>query len=321
MKFGIIDNNIISIKKVYTFMALSNAHPSTTTPHKTWRTHMQTAAVLFKLRVVSLLLMASVGGAFLAADGWPGFGSLFLVLLTGGMSAAGASCLNQYIERDKDKKMTRTSKRPLPTGAIDQQWVPFAGINLIVLACIIAAPIEIMLAVWLFIGAFIYVVIYTIWLKPRTLLNIVIGGAAGSAAVMSGGAAVGNAQHQGVIVLALLLFLWTPSHFWSLAMLYRDDYMKADVPMLPTQMSMTHAAWWVLSHTIPTAIAALLLTLTPELGWFYFVPILFASIDMVRQNVRLIYHATPQNARTFFMSSNIYLTIVLVAICLDTLLF
>ncbi len=301
-------------------MSLSNTHAPTISLRETWRGHLQTAVVLFKLRVVSLLLMASVGGAFLAADGWPGFGALFLVLLTGGMSAAGASCLNQYIEREKDKKMTRTRKRPLPAGTIDQQWVPFAGINLIVLACIIAAPFQIMLSVWLLIGAIIYVVIYTIWLKPRTLLNIVIGGAAGSAAVMSGGAAVGDWQNQGVIVLALMLFLWTPSHFWSLAMLYRDDYMRADVPMLPTQMSMGSAAWWVLSHTLPTAIAALLLTVVPELGWLYFVPVLFASADMVRRNVRLIRQPTPANARSFFISSNIYLTIVLVAICVDTVL-
>ena len=272
---------------------------------------------LFKLRVVSLLLMASVGGAFLGAKGWPHWGELVLLLLTGGMSAAGASALNQYIERDKDKKMSRTRLRPLPSGDIDQSWVPMVGINLIVLAMIIAAPFRPMLSFYLLVGAFIYVVIYTMWLKPRTLLNIVIGGAAGSAAVMSGGAAVGHASDIGVIVLALILFLWTPSHFWSLAMLYRDDYLRADVPMLPTKMSNGMAAWWVLSHTLPTVIGALLLTLIPALGWIYFVPVAIASADFVRRNIKLIKQPTAINARSFFISSNIYLTVVLTAIMLD----
>lgn len=288
---------------------------------RNWRETMQIMQTLFKMRVVSLLLLSSIAGAFLGATGWPGFGPLLLVFITGGMSACGASALNQYIEREKDKKMTRTRKRPLPTGMIDQQWVPIAGINLIVLSVIIALSFRNgMLAVYLAAGAFIYVCVYTLWLKPRTLLNIVVGGAAGSAAVLAGGAAVGVPFDRAVWVLSLVVFLWTPAHFWSLAVLYRDDYKAAEVPMLPTLVSERASAWWVFAHTLPMAISAQLLTLIDGLGWVYGVLVFLFSADMIRRNIQFIYRPTKKRARTFFISSNIYLMIIFLAIGLDVMI-
>ena len=293
--------------------------PEPTQAHvNSWRDLFKIGMVLFKVRVVSLLVMAAIGGAFLGAKGWPGWSHFGLISLTGTLAAMGASALNQYIERERDKQMTRTSKRPLPAGTIDSWWVPLTGVGLVALPVLVMLPFNPALSFFLLLGAVIYVGIYTIWLKPRTLLNIVIGGAAGSAAVMAGGAAVGAWQDPAVIVLALMLFLWTPSHFWSLAILYREDYARADVPMLPTQMSERNAAWWVLSHTAPTAIAALLLAIVPALGWLYFVPVLIFSVDMVRRNIQLIRKPTKKNARAFFMSTNYYLMVVLLAICVDT---
>ncbi len=301
-------------------MSLPNlGKPTVAEPRVDWRVLWRNMVVLFKLRVVALLLMAAVGGAFLGAGGWPGVGPLALLLLTGGMAAAGASALNQYWERERDKQMSRTRYRPLPAGQLEQRWVPILGLSLIALAALPVLPVNPALAFFLLLGAFIYVVIYTIWLKPRTLLNIVIGGAAGSAAVMSGGAAVGQWQSPAVIVLALLVFLWTPSHFWSLAIVYRDDYQRAHVPMLPTRVTPRQAAWWVLSHTLPTTLAALLLTLTPHLGWVYLAPVALVSVDLLRRNIRLIQSPTPAHARALFIASNLYLTVLLLAICLDTL--
>ncbi len=285
-------------------------------PH-TLRSYLNIITVLFKLRVVSLLLMAAVGGAFLGAQGWPGMTDLAILLLTGGAAAAGSSALNQYWEREKDKKMARTRHRPLPTGMIEQRWVPVVALALIFVPSLAVLPYNPWLTFWLLFGAFIYVVVYTIWLKPRTLLNVVIGGAAGSAAVMSGGAAVFNWQEPAVIVLALVLFVWSPCHFWSLALLYRDDYTRADVPMLPTKVTPHQAAWWVLSHALPTVIGSLLLVLTPSLGWLYFVPTLLVSADLLRRNVRLIRDPSPVNARGFFISSNIFLTVLLGAVYLN----
>jgi heme o synthase len=284
-----------------------------------WREFLRMLVVLFKLRVVSLLLLAAVGGAFLGARGWPGLGRLLLVLLAGGAAASGASALNQYIERTSDVIMSRTRLRPLPAGAISHPRVVIVlGLLLILVPSLALLPFNPALGFYLALGAFIYVAIYTIWLKPRTLLNIVIGGAAGSAAVMSGGAAVGAASDPAVITLALLVFLWTPSHFWSLAILYKDDYVRADVPMLPARTSLRTAAWWVLLHTGATILAALLLGLTPALGWAYVVPVLGASVDLLWRNGRLIAEPTPRNARSLFIASNVYLTIVLLALLVST---
>ncbi|MBK9049692.1 MAG: UbiA family prenyltransferase [Chloroflexi bacterium] len=182
---------------------------STTTIN--WREWLQEWVVLFKLRVVSLLLLAAVGGAFLGARGWPGWGTLLLVLVTGGMAASGASALNQYLERHLDARMNRTRSRPMVTGSVARpRTILILGLILIALPTLAVLPFNPALSFYLVLGAFIYIGVYTIWLKPRTLLNIVIGGAAGSAAVMSGGAAANAANDVAVITLALLVFLWTP---------------------------------------------------------------------------------------------------------------
>lgn len=283
-----------------------------------WRSAMQTAVVLFKLRIVFLLLVAATGGAFLAAGGWPGWGVLLLTWVTGGLAAAGASALNQYWERHRDGLMGRTRKRPLVNGDIaDPRWVPWVALALVVVPVLAVLPFNRPLAFFLAAGAFVYVGIYTIWLKPRTLLNIVIGGAAGSAAVLSGSAAAGAWNAPGALVLAAILFLWTPFHFWSLAILYRDEYKRADVPMLPTQTSPRGAAWWVMSHTLPTAVLSLLMVVLPGLGWIFFLPVLAISVDLFHRNVQLIRDPSSINARRLFMSSNYYLLILLLAICVD----
>jgi protoheme IX farnesyltransferase len=284
-----------------------------------WRDLFIMIIVLFKMRIVFLLLMAATGGAFLAASGWPGLGKMVLIWLTGGMAASGASSLNQYLERKSDGAMGRTKKRPLVNGDIpNPNWVPWVGIALIVLPVTAVFSFNPALSFFLLLGALIYVVIYTIWLKPRTLLNIVIGGAAGSAAVLSGSAAVGQWNNPGALVLSLILFLWTPFHFWSLALLYRDDYTRADVPMLPTKTSPRQAAWWVMSHTIPTGLAGLLLVVLPSLGWLYFAPMFLVTADLFWRNVKLIKDPSPAHARSLFMASNIYLTALLLIILIDS---
>jgi protoheme IX farnesyltransferase len=286
-----------------------------------WLAWLKTAIVLFKLRIVFLLVVAATGGAFLAVGGWPGWEALLLTWVTGSLAAAGASSLNQYLERHSDGAMGRTEKRPLVTGDITHpNFVPIIGISLILLPSLAVLPFNPALAFFLLFGAFIYVVIYTIWLKQRTVLNIVIGGAAGSAAVLSGGAAAGTWHEPGVLVLSLILFLWTPFHFWSLAILYRDDYQRADVPMLPVKMLPRQAAVWVMTHTLPTAVAGLLLVLLPSLGWLYFVPMLLVTVELLRRNIQLIRNPSRRQALAMFLASNNYLLILLVMICLDTTL-
>ena len=282
---------------------------------------LSTVVVLFKLRVVFLLVVAATGGAFLAAGSWPGWRVLLLTWITGGMAAAGSSALNQYWERRSDASMGRTSQRPLVTGEIDDpRWVPIVGLLLIFIPSLAVLPFNPALTFFLLAGAFIYVIIYTIWLKPRTLLNVVIGGLAGSAAVLCGSAAAGMWDAPGALLLALILFFWSPFHFWSLALIYRDEYAKADFPMLPARTSPRNAAWWILAHTIPTGIAGLLLTFLPFLGWIYFVPVFLITADLFWRAVKLIQDPSPINARGLFISSNLYLLVVLVCICVGTII-
>ena len=289
-------------------------------PRRSIATLGRTLAVLFKLRVVALLLFAAVGGAFLAAGGWPGAGPLLLLLVTGGLSAAGASALNEYLEQETDSLMVRTRRRPLVTGSIARPgWVPYVATLMILLPSLGVMPLNKALGFFLLLGAAIYVGIYTLWLKPRTLLNIVIGGAAGSAAVLSGSAAAGAWNDPGAVVLALLVFLWTPTHFWSLAMVYRQDYARGGIPMLPVKVGERTAAWWVLLHTGATALAALLLTVHPVLGWLYLVPVGAATVDLMRRNLRLVVRPEAKGAYRLFHVSNLYLALVLVMICVDAL--
>ncbi len=157
-----------------------------------WSERLRALGVLFRLRIVALLLFAAVAGAFLGAGTWPGGGALAILLVTGGLAAAGASALNEYLERETDARMRRTRhRRPLVTGVIARPgWVLVVGAAMIVLPALAVASANPALAFFLLAGAGIYVGVYTLWLKPRTPLNIVIGGAAGSCAVLSGGAAV-----------------------------------------------------------------------------------------------------------------------------------
>lgn len=283
---------------------------------------IKSIAVLFKLRVVSLLVLSAIGGAFLGARGWPGWGNFGLICLTGTLTAAGASAINQYWERENDRLMKRTASRPLASGEIENpHLVLLISILLILIPSLAVFPIRPWLTVYLLVGAFIYVVIYTIWLKPRTQLNIVIGGAAGSAAVLSGGAVVGMHHDPAVLALAAVMFVWTPAHFWSLAMMMRDEYAASGTPMLPTQSSLRTAAWMVFAHTVPTIFGAILLAVVPELGLWYFIPVALFSLDLLRRNISLIRTPNTPNAKSLFLASNFYLMVVLLAIMLVTSFF
>ncbi len=282
---------------------------------------LRSLAVLFKLRVVVLLMMAAMGGAVIGAAGPPAGSALLVLTVTGTLAAAGASAINQYLERQRDKLMVRTRHRPLPSGQIAHPiWVLFVGQGMILLAVALALlwgnrP----LALFLALGAAIYVGVYTLWLKPRTALNIVIGGSAGSCAVLSGGAAVGQWAAPGVLALALLVFLWTPVHFWSLAMAYRRDYAGAGFPMLPTRCSPRQAAGWIALHTLATGLVALVMAAHPALGGRYLLPVALATGVLGQQTLRLLVHPTEATALSLYKVSNAYLGIVLVALTIACL--
>lgn len=300
------------------------ASPATEERKKTTVTRSKTLIwkslmVLFKVRVVMLLLFAAVGGAFLAAGGWPGMRDLALLLFSGGLAAGGASAINQYLERGFDARMERTRKRPLAAQSMAHiRWVPYAGALMILLPALVVLPFRPALSAFVLLGAVIYLGVYTVWLKPRTPLNIVVGGAAGSAAVLSGASAAGTWRDPGALVLALLIFLWTPTHFWSLSIAYRDDYARGGFPMLPVQVTPRAAGWWVLLHATGAALAALALATEPALGWVYLVPVGLATISFLVLCARLIVQPGKRRALALFHASNLYLAIVMLMVCVDT---
>ncbi len=275
------------------------------------KARLKALAGLFKLRIVMLLLISALGGAIIAAGGWPGGWTLVLLMVTGGFSAAGASAVNQYLERERDAQMVRTRRRALPAGLVkNPTWVLAIGGGMVGLAVLLSAVFNPALAISNALGAIIYIGVYTIWLKPRTILNIVIGGAAGSMAVISGGAAAGAWNEPGVLVLSMLVFAWTPTHFWSLAMAYRKDYAEAGFPMLPNNISMQQAAVWVAVHTMLTGFAALALGFHPTLGLAYFIPVGVLTFQFLRLTVQLLRNPKGSAAFNLFKFSNIYLGIV-----------
>lgn len=285
----------------------------------TWRQLIKTAITLFKMRVVSLLVFAALGGAFLGAGGIPSWVALVTLLITGTLAAGGASAINQFLERDADSRARRTSKRPLAAGEIERPWfVLWLAIAMIVIAVASVLPTNPVMAFYLALGALIYVGVYTIWLKPRSVLNIVIGGAAGSCAVMTGGAAVGAANNPSVVVLALLVFLWTPAHFWALAMFYKDDYAAVEVPMLPVRATAKHTAWWIFIHSASTGFATLLLALDPDLSWAYLLPTSVITLLMILGSIRLIRTPERREAIKLFILSNLFLAMVLLSIIVVT---
>jgi len=299
----------------------TGTHPAVRADEQRSTSLLSTIVVLFKLRIVLLLVFASVGGALLGSHGRPTWGELGLLLLTGTMSAAGASALNQYIERNHDGLMKRTARRPLVTGEVDPRAALVIASGLVIGASAIALLAgNPSLAFWLALGAFIYVGIYTIWLKPRSVLNVVIGGAAGSAAVISGGAAVGQWADPGVLILAALLFTWSPMHFWSLALAYRKDYGRARVPMLPVVSSANRAIFWMIAHALATGLFGLLLALHGALGGLYLAPVALATLWLVRESVGLITSYTAPRAMSVFKVSNIYLSVVLLAVTVVSVL-
>ena len=277
------------------------------------------AMELAKLRVVSLLLLTSLGGAFLASAGRPSASRLALLLVLGTLSAGGASAMNQFLEREPDRAMKRTRRRPLPSGRVSHpEWVLRLALAAVIGASLAALVLSPWLAVFLSAGALIYVGVYTLWLKPRSVLNIVVGGAAGSCAVLAGSAAVGRPFHPAAVALALLVFLWTPAHFWALAMTMQSDYRAAGVPMLPARAPNPTSARWIAVHVAAAVVAALVLAVDPSLGWIYFLPVAAASLAVCILTVRLLRSPSPQRAMRVFLTSNLFLAVVVGAVIAAT---
>jgi len=225
---------------------------------------------LAKPRIIPLLLITALGGMMMARRGWPSTGLVLLTLLGGAMAAAGAAAINCWIDRDIDRSMTRTRHRPLPDGRIAPSHALLFGIGLGLAAFLLLAfKVNVLAASLAISGLLFYVFVYTLWLKRSTVQNIVIGGAAGAVPPLVGWAAVTNSLDLTALYLFAIIFLWTPPHFWALALRLRHDYARAGVPMLPVVRGELVARRQIVVYTVVLVALSLLIVLSGALGRLY----------------------------------------------------
>src|SRR6266404_6022887 len=229
---------------------------------------------LTKPRVIELLLVTAVPPMLLAQRGVPALGLIAAVVIGGALAAGGANTINCWIERDRDQLMKRTHNRPLPQGEIVPIRALAFGIALNVVAFVVLASVANLLAAALTLSATLfYVFVYTLWLKPRTVQNIVIGGAAGAVPALVGWAAVRGSLAAPAWLLFAVVFFWTPAHFWALAVKYRDDYEAAGIPMLPVVRGIEETTRQIAGYAMVTVAVTFAMPLTGQVGRFYAVSV------------------------------------------------
>lgn len=274
---------------------------------------------LFKLRIGVLIMITAVVGMVITpgpAMDWLQVSVLALSVL---VASASAGAYNQYVEFESDRLMKRTARRAFATGALPHHPLWLALMALMLAGAVASAWVAFngAAALYVFLGAFFYGVVYTLWLKRRTSMNIVIGGLAGSFAVLAGAAAVDPALGPLPWLLALVLFLWTPPHFWALAIANSQDYAKAGVPMLPVVVGPERAARAVLVSTV----ALFLASVAPVFfgaGWIYGVGATLGGLHFVRKSWQLVRRPTERSAAMgAFFASLVQLSVLLVAACID----
>ena len=273
---------------------------------------------LFKLRIAALITFTGVAAAILAAPRWPAAGTLGLLALTLMLASASAGALNHVMDADIDARMRRTRGRPLPSGQIGRGLVVKVALALMVVALGAASVgMNRVVALHLFGGAFVYVVVYTAWLKRRSALNIVIGGLAGSFAALAGGASVRPDLCLPPVLLAAIIFLWTPPHFWALAIVYKDEYRTAGIPMLPVVQGEKRTAQWILAHTILLVAVSLSPMFLGARGLIYAATAGCLGAYYLWRNIHLLREPSPAMARSAFKASLVYLTVLLIVMLVD----
>ena len=277
-----------------------------------------------KPRIVVLLVITAVTSMYAASKLVPGSPPLeyldyLHIIIAGALASAGSSALNHYYDKDIDPKMSRTSSRPIPSGRMAASNVLLYGLAVSCISVIYGFfALNAISAFFIAVGIFSYVIIYTVWLKRRNTSNIVIGGIAGSAAAWAGWAAATGSMDLLGFLVGFLVFVWTPSHFWCLAMKIKDEYAQAEVPMLPVVIGMQKTSKFILGNTLILIPYSFILVLIPDgLG------IVYAIIASVSGGLMLVYHykltktPTSEFAWKAYKVTAPYLTIIFVAVALD----
>ena len=286
-----------------------------------WRRKLGAYVALTKPRIIELLLVTTVPTMVVAERGLPSVWLMAATVIGGTLAAGGANAVNMYVDRDIDKVMDRTKKRPLATGIISPRSALVFAVGIEIAAfAMLWATVNLLSAVLAVSATLFYVFVYTLWLKRTSSRNIVIGGAAGAAPVLIGWSAVTNSIDWPPIVLFAVIFYWTPPHFWALAIRYRDDYAKVDVPMLPVVASFRTTAWRILLYTLLLVGLTVLFAPVAGMGDLYLASALLLGAVFTYRAVRLLRDSTPAVAMRVFTWSITYITLLFGAMAVDQLI-
>lgn len=297
---------------------------STTSPRSTSDV-VKGYVALTKPRIIELLLVTTVPTMVVAANGIPGFWLILTTLIGGTLAAGGANAFNMVIDRDIDAVMQRTKRRPLVTGVMTPRAATIFAAALEVVSFAVLSTWVNPLSAWLALSATaFYVFVYTLWLKRRSKQNIVIGGAAGAVPVLVGWAAVTNSLSWTPVLLFVVIFIWTPPHFWALAVRYRDDYEAANVPMMPVVASLRRTTLEILVYSVILWAITMLIGPLAHLGWIYALASTVLGALFSFYALRLYRHAVSNKADVaeamrLFHFSITYLTALFVFMAVDVL--
>ena len=280
---------------------------------------------LTKPRIIELLLVTTVPTMFLASGGWPNWLLVLNTFIGGALAAGGANSLNNVVDRDIDALMTRTAHRPLVTGKVSIRGAVALGITLSLLSVIwLQSTVNTLSAILAASAIVFYVCIYTLLLKRRTSSNIVWGGAAGCFPVLIGWAAVTNKIELAPIILFLIVFWWTPPHYWPLSMQYKNDYAKAGVPMLPVVSENIKVANQIIIYSFIMSITTLILPLTVQLSIYYWIGSILLNAFFIKEAIALRTRISNQEQEVLpmklFNYSITYLALLFLLIGIDPLI-
>ncbi len=275
---------------------------------------------LTKPRIIELLLVTTLPTMIVAQRGVPPVWLMVATLAGGTLAAGGANAINMWHDRDIDALMKRTEARPLVTGLVQPTEALVFALTLELAAFLLLwRTVNLLSAVLAVTATAFYVFVYTLWLKRTSPQNIVIGGAAGAVPVLVGWSAVTGTLSWAPFVLFAIIFVWTPPHFWALAIKYRDDYAAAEVPMLPVVADARTTGRQIVGYTVLLWAISLLLVPVAGMGWIYSGAALALGAAFVYHAVRLLRESNVRNAMRLFGWSITYLTLLFSAMALDQL--
>ena len=273
---------------------------------------------LCKPRVVYLIVFTAVVGMFLAVPGWPPLNALVAGTLGIALAASSAAAINHLLDQRIDAVMARTRDRPLPSGQLDaQQVLWFALILCVISMTLLIVWVNSLTAMLTFFSLIGYAIIYTLWLKRATPQNIVIGGAAGAAPPVLGWTAVTGSIDPGALILFLIIYVWTPPHFWALAIHRRHDYAAVDIPMLPVTHGVKFTRWHILFYTILLVIVTILPFLTGMSGLLYLSGVTVLNLGFLWYALRMLSGGDESLPMQTFSYSIIYLMLLFVFLLVD----